>query len=78
MQKGFRIICEYDHSAPFVGMSIFDTFEKAVSNLRDMGIGSKRCWICPVTIYSDGGVFADIARPEICVAENGEWRDYEN
>lgn len=72
MQIKYRIIAEYEFSAPSVFVSLFDTVELACDRVAEMYIDCKRVWVCPV-YTDDNGQFLSVAScsGDICVAENG-------
>lgn len=72
MQIKYRIIAEYEFSAPCVSVSLFDTVELACDRVAEMYINCKRVWVCPV-YTDDNGEFLSTGNPslDICVAENG-------
>lgn len=69
MQKKFRIIAEYECSAPSVSMILFDNVETAFNRVVETYMAARRVWICEVTEFCDGSIATGMN--EILAAENG-------
>jgi hypothetical protein len=72
MQKKFKVVAEYRHAAPFIGMVAYDNFGDALESVRNR-IGefesTTRVWVYAVTVYCDNS--ESFGTDNVLVAENG-------